>query len=185
MSSIDVLKSSVSKRGGLAKANRYQVYFPLVGGVNDVNINTEELNVFCDSVNWPGRQIITNEQSTSLKVTKQAYSFAVEDLTVTFLLTNNWSTWNYLNAWQNLIIENLSGERGFYINYKRDYAKDIEIHHLDQNNRIRKRVKFKNAFPTTLNSMELSNAGENTILRCTATFSYDNWETYDNWRIRN
>jgi hypothetical protein len=39
-----------------------------------------------------------------------------------------------------------------------------------------KTIKLKNAFPTTLGSVELSNTAENQTLRCNITMSYEDWE---------
>jgi len=71
MSSIDTLKSNISS--GLARSNRYRVLF---------HTNNEILDVLCDSVGWPGRQIFTSERLTDTKTRKVAYGFGQEDLPV-------------------------------------------------------------------------------------------------------
>jgi hypothetical protein len=53
------------------------------------------------------------------------------------------------------------------------------IRHLDSSkelNQTVKSIRLINAFPTALNSMELGNANENEVMRCSATLAYDNWE---------
>jgi len=39
-----------------------------------------------------------------------------------------------------------------------------------------KRFRLMNAYPTQLDSIELSNASENEVIRVNATFAYDNWK---------
>ena len=157
-------------REGFAKANRYQVMFT-------GDVNPESLNVMCDSVTWPGRQISTNEVYTDMKASKRAYSFIPDDVTVSFILSNDWYAWNYLNDWHSMVIGNVEGDRDFAVNFKEDYQRQILIRHLDEQDNVRRQVLLKGAFPTTLGSIELGNQNENTVMRVTATFSYENWES--------
>jgi len=169
MSNIDTLKSNISS--GLARSNRYRVLF---------HTNNEILDVLCDSVGWPGRQIFTNERLVDMKVQKVAYAFDQEDLPISFLLTNDWTTWNFIYEWHQRIIGNIEGTRNYTVNFKNTYTEDIEIQHLDNANEIKKKIKLKNAFPTTLNALELGNGNENEVIRVTTEFSYDNWEIMEN-----
>jgi len=168
MSSIDTLKSNISS--GLARSNRYRVLF---------HTNNEILDVLCDSVGWPGRQIFTSERLTDTKTRKVAYGFGQEDLPVSFLLTNDWRTWDFIYEWHERIINNVGATGGFTVNFKNTYTEDIEIHHLGTSNDIKRKIKLKNAFPTTLSALELGNGNENELLRVTTECSYDNWETID------
>lgn len=180
--SVEDLKSQISSRFGPARSNRYRVYFPTV----EFATQPEALSVLCDSVSMPGRQITTTERFTDMKAQKVAYGFAAEDVEISFILTNDWSAWTYLNDWNQQIIGNVQGLRNYTVRFKADYAKDIEIEHLNNNSQdlsqIAKRVLLQNAYPTTLNAIDLSNDSENEIIRVSASFSYDNWTQYD---IRN
>lgn len=166
-SKIDDFKAAFES--GFARANRYKIIFPN---------GPEKLSIICDSATWPGRQILTSDRVTNINQTKVAYSFDQEDLTVSFILGNDWLAWEYLDNWQNDVIRGLENVIGFEVNYKSDYTRgDVVLQHLDTNNLVRKEVTFKNVFPTTLNSIELGNANTGDVIRVTATFSYDNWET--------
>lgn len=157
-------------RNGFAKANRYQVQFP---GVS----SPETMDIMCDAVTWPGRQISTTEVYTDMKASKRAYAFIPDQVTVSFLVSNNWEAWDYINDWHQVVIGNIEGDVDFTVNFKNDYQRQVVIRHLDDGGNIRREVLLKGAFPSTLSSMELSNQNENTILRVTATFDYENWET--------
>jgi len=115
-----------------------------------------------------------------MKMQKVAYAFDQEDLPISFLLTNDWSTWDFIYEWHERIINNLGDTRNFTVNFKNTYTEDIEIHHLDNANNIKKKLRLKNAFPTTLSALELGNANENEVIRVTTEFSYDNWEIVEN-----
>jgi len=175
---VDDLKAQMSSRGGPARANRYRVYFPQL----DFGSETEALSVMCDSVGFPGRQILTTERFTDMKARKIAYGFAAEDLEISFILMNDWSAWRYLNDWHSRVIGNINELGGYTVNFKSDYSRDIEVEHLTADSEASaqsvKRVILENAYPSTLNTIELSNSSENEIIRVSASFSYDNWSEY-------
>lgn len=154
---------------GFAKANRYRVILP--------STFSEQLDIMCDQVNWPGRQLTTTESFTDLKASRRVYAFIPDDVSISFLLSNNWFSWDYLNTWQKQAIGFLDREDGYVVNFRNDYSKDIEIYHLDEQDNIKRKVKLFKAFPTTLTSIDLGNQNENTVIRVTATFAYDNWAT--------
>lgn len=172
MSTVDQLLSQLKSSRGVAKANRYRITF----NGNDGN----KINVMCDSVTWPGRQIITNDYMTTMKSIKRPYAFMNDDVSASFLLTNDWYTWNFLKQWQSSVINNIDQVTGAYtVNLKNAYVKQVLIEHLNDRDQVVKSVVLFDAYPTTLNGMELSNSSENTILRCTASFSYENWNSRD------
>lgn len=171
---IDDFKSAFTE--GLARTNRYRVTFPEV----TPNTDTSSLSVLCDSVTMPGRQIFTFERFTHMKAQKSAYTFGQEDIEISFVLGNDWRAWNYLYDWQSQTIGNIGALRGYTVNYKTDYARNsVFIEHLDTRESVRKRIELFNVFPTTLNSIELSNASENEVIRVTASLAYDNWDVAD------
>jgi len=163
---IDNFKASFQE--GFAKANFYKVYF--------TSTFADQLDLQCDAVTFPGKQILTQETYTDMRASKKVYAFTNDDVTITFNLSNNWFAWEYLKTWQSYGISNLDQLNNYYVNFKNEYTMDVDIHHLDSKGDVRKKVRLLNAYPTTLNSMELGNQNENTILRCTAVLSYDNWE---------
>jgi len=157
-------------KSGFAKANRYKVQLP---GTS----SSENLNIMCDSVTWPGRQISTNEVFTDMKASRRAYAFIADDVTISFIVPNDWASWNYIHDWHKKVIGNIEGNNDFTVNFKEDYQRDVMIEHLDESDTARRKIRLKGAFPTTLGSMEMGNGNENTVLRLTVTFSYENWET--------
>lgn len=172
---VDDLKAELVRGFGPARSNRYRLLLPAL----DYEATPETMNILCDSVNMPGRQILTNERFTDMKARKVAYGFASEDIEVSFILTNDWAPWNYLYNWHQRVIGNVTELNNFQVNFKDEYTRDIEIEHLNYSNQnvsqVAKKVVLLNAYPTTVNAIELSNSSENEIIRVSASFSYDNW----------
>ena len=169
MSTVDQMLAQFRSSGGTARGNRYRIILDRGDG--------DKLNILCDSVTLPGRQIATSDYMTTMKSYKKPYAFLNEDVTVSFILTNDWYSWNYLKTWQSLVINDIDEQLGVYtVNTKDIYTRQVTIEHLNQNDEVTKVITLYAAYPTSLSSMELSNSNENQVLRCTAVLSYDNWK---------
>lgn len=121
--SIDAFKSMVAARGGIARNNLFQVNLPSITGMA-----ARDLNLLCKEVNLPGRQVATLDYQVGTKVDKIAYGSVTDEVTMTFLVTNDYQVRQYFDEWQKLAYNASTYEIG----YKSDYAKQVEIHQLDK-----------------------------------------------------
>lgn len=173
MANIQDLKSQVSSRGGLARPNQFMVELP--------SPESRAVNVLCSRVNLPGKQIITHDRRINMDFERVAYGYAVDDVSMTFLITNDYAMVNYFNNWRSTILN----EETMEVGYKVDYQHQVKIHQLRRpldssilnvNTRnIIYTVELKDAFPTTIQSLDLSNDLDS-ITELTVTFSYTNWK---------
>jgi len=191
---VEQLKSLISRRGGIAQANMWKVYLPPLPGVQ----SSRELNVLCKDVVLPGRQILTQERTIGMRPRKVAYAYGEEDVSMTFLLLNDYGVKEYFETWQNMIID--FETQG--IKYKNDYCRDILITQLAKRKKDGIDINFnidlsanslaemfdlsittdieiykcrlRRAFPTTMNALQLNNE-QNGLLELNVQMSYDNW----------
>lgn len=166
MSSINDLKGIISGKGGAARSNRFKVILPPINGVT-----SNELDLLCRDVNLPGRQILTRERTIGIQTRKVAYGFAQEDVSITFLLLNDYGAKRYFEAWQNIAINQETLEIG----YKKDYSKKVSIFQLDNQNRNVYKCDLLEAFPTTMNTIALNNELDG-LVEVNVQLSYTNWE---------
>ena len=210
---IDDFKGAVSNRGGLAYANRFDVFIThptssfnasrvqegnLIRRVADQfrdrgSLNTKDfiasprdLYLLCDSAQLPGRQIATHEHYTSMKAIKKPYQYIVDDVNMTFRVTNDFYTWNYFNSWIDLIIDKDIVGSLHKVRYKTEYATEVIIRQIGQNHEVpTKAIRLVNAFPIGLEAMEYSNSNANEPVICTVQFSYDDWVEDNNYESLN
>jgi hypothetical protein len=166
MSSINDLKGIISGKGGAARNNRFKVILPPINGVT-----SSEMDILCRDVNLPGRQILTRERTIGLQTRKVAYGFGQEDVSMTFLLLNDYGAKRYFEAWQNTAINQSTLEIG----YKKDYSKKVSIFQLDSQNRNVYKCDLLEAFPTTMNTINLNNELDG-LVEVNVQLSYTNWE---------
>ena len=118
MPNIDEFKGLVSAKGGMARGNLFKVTLPSLPGAT-----SREVNLLCKDVNLPGRQIMTQERQIGMKSIKLPYGFAVEDVSMTFHVINDYSIRKYFEIWQGLAVNPSTYE----VSYKNNYAKDVII----------------------------------------------------------
>jgi|TARA_R110000868_G_scaffold68980_1_gene203645 hypothetical protein len=198
MNSIDNLKATIAKKGGLAMQNRFQIFFTpptansvksllnqdigsLIGdlaknaisGGSAKNLipDPRDISILCEAVSFPGRQISTIDYIAERQGIKVPYSVINEDVSMTFLLTNDYFIKKMFDAWSTGIFDVEKYRAG----YKKDFVTDIVIQQLDQNNVPVYSVRLEGAFPTTISAINLDNNSENTIQKMTVTMSYENY----------
>lgn len=119
--SIDQMKSLMSRKGGIANPTVYRVQLPSIG-----NITSQEVNLLCTRVNMPGKQIATYDREIGGKTEKVAYRNIYGDVTMTFLLLNDYGIRDYFEQWSRLIVNPDTYEPS----YKNEYSFQIKIEQL-------------------------------------------------------
>jgi len=191
MATIEDLKATISKKGGLARSNRFNVIFtPPKQSLLNLNPETiissaisgnfsarnlindpRDINVLCTSVALPGRQISTLDYQAEKQTIKIPYGELHDDVTCTFLLTNDYYMKTVFDSWVGSIVD----MDQYAVAYKRDITTDVIIQQLDEQNTPIYGVRLEGAFPTTIADIELSNDNENTVQSLSVSFSYDKY----------
>lgn len=202
MNSIDNLKSTISKKGGVAFANRFQVFFQPPGGVTLKNlINSDpkalvgalaknaisggkpaniipdprDISILCESVNLPGRQISTIDYQAERQSIKIPYGIINEDVTMSFILTNDYYMKKLFDDWMSGVFD----VESYRVGFKKDFTTDVVIQQLNSKNVPVYSVRLEGAFPVTMNSIQLDSNSENTIQKLNVTLSYENYVPED------
>lgn len=123
--SIEALKSVITAKGGIARPNKFHVQLPSIPGSN---MTPQELNVLCRTANLPSKQVATIERRINMEVQKFAYGYVTDDVSLSFLLTNDYGVKKYFDTWRSLVID----EEAQSIGFKDDYSFDVFIHQLKE-----------------------------------------------------
>jgi hypothetical protein len=119
--SIESLKGLMSEKQGLAFTNVFRVHMPSFAGMP-----TSEVNLLCKDIQLPGKQITTLEKQLGLKRQKIANGYAVDDISMTFLVLNDFGIKKYFEQWISLAVNEDTQELGF----KNEYQREIRIEQL-------------------------------------------------------
>ena len=194
------MKSTINRRGGVARGNRFGVYIthPSRGmnsllnfnpatllsnlisgqGVNagDFIQDPRDMFLLCRNVTMPGKRISTTEATHNHHLSKKPYSAITDEVTMTFLLTNDYYIKKYFDMWQEMIIDT-SGKH-YKTFYKNEYVTDVTIQQLSQSNDVIPgyTIKLENAYPIQVGAIELSSESEG-LMEVSITFEYDNYKS--------
>ena len=176
MSSIDDFKNKISNHRGLAKPNRYEVRLPRLSHIPGFETDIEGLNLMCSNVNLPGKQILTADREIGIKFEKVPYGYAVDDISLTFYLTNDYQAKRYFEAWAGSTVNYNKHQ----LQYKNVFQKTVDIFQMDDDNEKNPTkiygCRLFEAFPTTLNPVEMSYEASNVIAVYNCQLSYTDWE---------
>lgn len=186
--SVDTFKSEL--RQGIAMNNVWRVLLPSLPGSSG-----RQLNLLCKTANMPGRQILTNDRQYGMKMQKVAYGYAVDDVTLSFHLLNDYGVKNYFDNWTAMAIDQENQETS----YKKEYCFDVVIQQLRKDaildlgfsfsfgpiningdiitpDQISYTCVLEDAFPTTMNAQEFTNdqGGQSEL---SVQLSYSNWKS--------
>jgi|TARA_B110000238_G_C16142239_1_gene446988 hypothetical protein len=186
--SIDTFKAEI--RSGVAMNNMFRVLLPSLPGSSG-----RQLNLLCKTTNMPGRQILTTERKIGIQSQKVAYGYAIDDVSMTFHLLNDYGVKNYFDNWMNMAVNNETLE----VNYKKEYCQDIIIQQLRKDiimdlgfnfnigpfniggdvigpDQIAYTCVLQDAFPTSMAAQEFNNEQGGTS-ELTVQLSYTNWNS--------
>lgn len=186
--SVDTFKSEL--RQGIAMNNVWRVLLPSLPGSSG-----RQLNLLCKTANMPGRQILTNDRQYGMKMQKVAYGYAVDDVSLSFHLLNDYGVKNYFDNWAAMAINQENQETA----YKKEYCFDVVIQQLRKDaildlgfsfsfgpinisgdiitpDQISYTCVLEDAFPTTMNAQEFTNdqGGQSEL---SVQLSYSNWKS--------
>ena len=199
--SIEDIKALMNTKLGFARPNKFLVTLPsigvgggllngLIGAFSGMGggASPRELNILCSNATMPAKQVLTNDRRIGMEFQKVAYGYAVDDVSMTFNLMNDYGIKDYFDSWRSTILD----ESGQASNYKNEYAKTVTIHQLRQPLKgfskqvgpIRFNaglgggsvysVDLLDAFPIASSAIELNNELDG-LVQLTVTFAYTNW----------
>ena len=190
--SIENLKSSIVKHGGVAQENRFAIYMSppkqtlfnfdlnaiITNAISGGKFNAaslindpRDMAILCESCSLPGRQILTADYQSVKQSVKVPYGFINEDVTFTFLLTNDYYIKKIFDRWSDQILN----YNTYRASYMKDYVTDVTIVQLNKKNLPVYKVILHNAYPITFNPITLDNNAENTAQKFSVTLTYENF----------
>jgi len=172
----DTLKAIIGNRGGLATAEKFEVIFSGNGVQNlDTSVN-RDLQFLCENVALPTKSLSAGEKSIYGIAYQMPYKMAYQELSMTFMLTEDMAQKKFFDAWQNKIIDPDSGNLKFY----EDYVSTILIRKhkrtsSDFGASVPYEITLQGAWPSIVAEVQLSHGGGNEVARLPVTMQYKKW----------
>ena len=191
---IDDFKSTIGKHAGLARQNKFLIFMrPPEQSILNIDLENiaitalsgdfkasslfndpRDIALLCNRCSLPGRQIQTldNPLNGFAQSIKHPTGYFNEDVEFEFHLTNDYYMRKMFDKWIGLPIN----QNTYLKNYDSVYKTDITIQQLNQENVPIYGIELQNAFPITMNSIELNNESSDTTQKLSITFTYDDFK---------
>lgn len=166
---INKFKDTITRRGGLAKANRFDVIITLPPFI--AADRGRDLSLLCESAILPGKQITSTEWALFGHTIKIPTNFIQEDVTCLFNVTSDYYAKRVFDRWQNAVIDSVT----FLLNYDENFKADISIRQLDENDKPIYETILQGAYPIAVQPIMLDNNAEQQTQKLSVTFSYNNY----------
>lgn len=172
---IDEFFAEIGKTG-VAKASHFDVMITLPTNVNGGLDFLRTMRLRCEAAELPGRSLTTQDVRIYGPVYKTVSQSVYNDLTLTFLDTQNLDVRLFFESWMNAIFDSATNQQA----YPDNFVGGVEITQYDTSPQSDKEtqlvptMKFKliRAFPTLINPMT-SAWSEDAFQRVQVTFVYE------------
>ena len=166
------LHALITRRGGLARTNRFEVLFVLPPGI-DSGDGGRSLTLLCESASFPGKQITTLEWSLFGHASKIPTGFLYEDVTLVFNVTSDYYVKKIFDSWQKLAIS----ENTYNLAYDSSYKADVIITQLDEADQPLYSISLEGAYPITVQSIAVDSGSESSTQKMSTTLTFVNLKT--------
>ena len=167
---IDEFLSSFTE--DLARPSRFDVRL-VVPPVLSKIVDSKTLALRCESATLPGRTLSTSEQKIYGPIEKFPYQSSYEDMTLTFIVSQSMIEKTMFNTW----FDYINPTNTWNFRFKEDYvAKDLTITQYDMADNEMQTIKLIDAFPISVNQLDLDWSNDNAYHKLSVTFAYTYWE---------
>lgn len=162
-------------RRGLSRPTRFEVDISIPAGLRS-SVTTQDsriISLFCEAAVLPPQIIGVKQQ----RIIGPAYQrpvgveFGGEGLPMTFLLDREMDIKGFFDSWLNKIVHPFQ----FYVSYPDQYITNINIHQLDEQNNYTYSITLVDAFPRSVNLVDLNHSSQNQISKLNVNFAYRRW----------
>lgn len=134
------------------------------------------LDIMCESAQFPGKSLSTSETKYNSDFINIPYGITYQPIDISFVVSKDFLEKNILDEWQNLIVNPLSHEVGYFEDF---VSPSIEIQQLNEQDKVTHKVNIKDAYPSEIQSMALSNEDGDNYHKLTVTFVFRTWQNLE------
>jgi len=174
-------------KGGVAKTSHFEVLISRPSGLRrgpaifqeGLDKSAEDLRYRADSVEIPGRNIMTIDQRFSMNgpINKVPYAQTHGDITITFLLSQDLKEKDFFEKWQESMLDTTPQGFGqaFNVKYFDDYKSNLDIRQFDERGRLQNTIRLVDAYPIIMNGIQMA-WSDDQIARLSLQFAFRYYE---------
>jgi hypothetical protein len=159
------------KQEGMARTNRYAIYFGIPASVDNFIQDLRTVTLFCDQVQLPGLNYSTVQNRTFGEFRETPYEKLYDAVNISFYVDTSMRVKLLFDKWINSIQDVNTRTFTYYNNYITDM--DIEV--LDLQDNVRYVLTLYECYPKNIGSIQLDNSSKD-IMKMQVTMQYKYWK---------
>lgn len=156
----------------LARPARFDVEIPVPIKLMRYQGTARKLSFRCESAQLPSRTLSTIERKIYGPTEKMASGTIYNDLQLTFAVSDDMKEKTFFDEWMELIHPKTS----YDMVYREDYITPVTINQYGVDNQLTYSTTLIDAFPISVNQLDLDWSNENSYHKLTVVFAYYRWE---------
>ena len=169
---LDNFKSLVLGQG-LARTNRFEIFITPPLSLPVFGNSKEKVSLFCEVSNFPPLSLNVRQLRIFGPNFQRPISsdYGGDGISMIFHVDREMEVKDFFDRWLELIINKVD----WTVLYPDDYQTTISIRQLDEENNVTYEIELLEAFPRSMNIMELNNSAQNQTHRLNIIFAYRYW----------
>lgn len=166
------------REDSLARVNRFEVFINAPSTLIGKSIaNSGAVSLYCEMASLPPVNISTK----SFKIFGPTYQrpfgaeYGGEGISLTFHVDRDMQVKKFFDEWTAKVVDPDSG----LVGYQEDYISTIRLRQLDEQDNVTYEIELSEAFPRSVNLLELNNSAQNQTHRLNVLFAYRYWKDID------
>ena len=163
------------REDSFARVNRFEVFItPPAGMINKNRTNAEAVSLYCEMASLPPVNISTK----SFKIFGPTYQrpfgaeYGGEGISLTFHVDRDMQVKKFFDDWTATVVDPDTGLVGF----QEEYISTLTLRQLDEQDNVTYEIELSEAFPRSVNLLELNNSAQNQTHRLNVLFAYRYWK---------
>jgi hypothetical protein len=167
---------SQSRRDSFARVNRFEVFIlpPLALSRNRDAIS---VSLYCEMASLPPVNISTKSFKIFGPTYQRPFSaeYGGEGISLTFHVDRDMQVKKFFDEWTAKVVDPDTG----LVGYQEEYTTTIRLRQLDEQDTVTYGIELTEAFPRSVNLLELNNSAQNQTHRLNVLFAYRYWKDTD------
>lgn len=171
--SLDEFQSELFSGSGLAEQNKFEMIITAPPAISsEVNL-ARRVSMYCEISNFPPLNMMVRQLNIYGPLHQRPVSmdYGGDGLAASFYVDNNMEIKQFFDLWMLSVVNRYTHE----VSYQANYVTNIQISQLNRANNSVYAVELEEAFPRSMNLMDLNMAAQNQMHRLTVVFAFRKW----------
>ena len=164
------------REDSLARVNRFEVIINIPDDLiltRKNRSNARAVSLYCEMASLPPVNISTK----SFKIFGPTYQrpfgaeYGGEGISLTFHVDRDMQVKKFFDEWTARVVDPKSG----FVGFQEDYISTIRLRQLNEQDEVTYELELEEAFPRSVNLLELNNSAQNQTHRLNVLFAYRYW----------